>query len=43
MHEVYKLLMRSKDEAIIRKCMRLYVIMASSGASLSGVITSNEL
>ncbi|CDW81565.1 soss complex subunit b1 [Stylonychia lemnae] len=43
MQEIYKLLMRSRDEAIIRKCMRLYVIMSSSGASLSGVITSNEL
>lgn len=36
-------MMRTTDEAIIRKCMRLYVTMANSGASLTGVITSNEL
>lgn len=35
--------MRSTDEGVIRKCMRLYVLMANTGASLSGVITSNEL
>jgi len=43
MQEVYKLMMRSKDEGIIRKCMRLYLHMANSGATLSGVLTSNEL
>eukprot|EP00347_Sterkiella_histriomuscorum_P016569 403352695 len=41
--EVYKLMMRSSDEGLIRKCMRLYIQMANSGSSLSGVITSNEL
>ena len=39
MKEVYKLMMRTTDEAIIRKCMRIYIMMAASGLSLSQIIT----
>ena len=36
-------MMRSTDEAIIRKCMRLFIVIASTGVSLNSSISSNEL
>jgi hypothetical protein len=41
--EVYRLMIRSSDEAVIRKCMRVYISMAAAGFGLSSVISQNEM
>lgn len=40
---VYKVMMRSNDEGIIKKCMRLFILIASSGQPINDVISQNEL
>lgn len=45
MREVYKLMIRTPEEAIIRKCMRLYILISTAGCSLmnGGPLSTNEL
>lgn len=43
MQELYKLMIRTKDEGILRKCMRVYIQMSAAGCSLSTVLSQNEL
>jgi len=43
MQEVYKTLMLSSDEGVIRKCLRLYILISNSGVALNPVITSKEV
>lgn len=41
--EVVKLMMRTTDETIIRKCVRLLILISNTGQSISSVISPNEI
>lgn len=43
MQELYKLMIRTTDEGVLRKCMRVYIQMSGSGCPLSTVLSQNEL
>jgi hypothetical protein len=43
MKAIYSLMIRTSDEAVIRKCMRVYIAISNSGFSLSSCITQNEM
>ena len=43
MQSLFQLLLRSTDESILRKIMRVYIQMSNSGASISSVLTSKDI
>jgi len=42
-NDIYKLIMRSPDDSVIRKGLRVYSGMAQSGMALTGIINAQEL